>query len=195
VTAGQKFPQALLWMNLQTTGVSPKDDFILEAAAIVTDFDLEPITGQSEVVKLTKPAVDRIRTNDYVLKMHVADGLLKESKEATLSLAEVEKEFVTMLKTATTFEPGEFMIAGAGVAHFTAPMLRSQMPELYKWVAFYPFDTGILRRTTKILTGRDIINPVKPQYVDGVKVERALPAVRSQITEAKAYRSEFRAKF
>lgn len=199
----QKFPQALAWMDLETTSL-PFDDIerqvidfsgvhVLEIAVILTDFDLNAMGGYKEVLKLTPEAAQVLRDNDYVRKMHQVNGLLKESIEAPAehTLAFAESEIIQLIKDNTTFEPGEFMIAGSGVAAFDHPLIKVKMPKLARYFAYYPFDIGVERRVSKILARRDIINPVKASFQDGVKVHRAMDDTQAHLEEATRYKEWF----
>lgn len=190
-----KFPQALAFLDLETDGLPVHNDYsmvnVLEIAVIVTDFDLQPMAGMSTVIKLTKEAVARLKANEFVLNMHKANGLIKESAASTVTLAEAEAEVIAVFKEATTFDKGEFMIAGSGVASFDFPLIKQQMPELASWFAYYPFDMGIQRRVTKILAGRDVVNPSNPTTGDGA-AHRALNDVNWAIADAGKYREWLR---
>jgi oligoribonuclease len=191
----QKFGKQFAWLNLQTTGVDPEKDFILEVAMVVTDFDLDPVAGYEEVVKLTRPAVDRIKENEYVLKMHKFNNLLKESAESVLTLREIELDLINTLKNDTTFDPGELILAGSGVEHFTRKFVNLHMPDLAKWFSFYSADIGDLRRLTKIfMHGDDVVKPRSIVKREGVQVIRAREAVDAQIDDAREHRDLFQEK-
>lgn len=193
-----KYAQALFWTDFETTGLPTGNDFsntqILEVAVIVTNFDLEPLVGYKEVVKLTKEGADRLRGEEFVLNMHKKSGLLQESaKVATATEAQVEAEIIKMLKEQTSFEPGEFMIAGSGVALFDFPLIKDRMPQLSKWLAYYPFDIGVQRRVAQILgKGRNFINPVNKSFQDGVKTHRAWDDVTAHLEEGKRWMQFYR---
>lgn len=197
MAVGQKFAQSLFWCDFETTGLPTGNDFsdvhVLEVAVIVTDFDMEAFAGYREVIKLTKGGADALRANEVVLKMHKVNGLLKEAATATVTLEEAEAGIIEMLTENTTFQQGEFMIAGSGVAAFDHPLIKAKMPKLAKWLAYYPFDIGVMRRTSKILSGgKDVVNPTKASYQDGVKVHRAWDDTQAHIEEATKYRDWFR---
>lgn len=195
--AYSKSPQALFWVDLETTGLPVGNDFsssilsIMEVAVIVTDFDLTPYAGYTETIKLTKTAIEQLRANEYVRDMHKGSGLTRACVESTFSVADAESEIISMLRTATTFDKGEFMIAGSGVAQFDFPLIKEQMPELASWFAYYPFDIGIERRVSKILAGRDLVNPTAGSY-GASKAHRAEADVRAHIEEAGKYREWLR---
>ena len=43
---------SLLWVDLEMTGLDPKEDAILEVAAIATNYDFKPIPTNEGVVKV-----------------------------------------------------------------------------------------------------------------------------------------------
>lgn len=189
--ASSKFPHALFWADFETTGLSFEDDHILEVGVIITDFDLNPLSGYEEVVKLTKVAADRLRKDDYVLSMHKASGLLQASAKATMTVAEVEQELITLIQETTPYGKGEFIIAGSGVGHFDHQLIQKQMPELATYFQYYPFDIGTMRRVTKILAGRDVVNKTIASYGDQ-KMHRAYNDVSAHLEESGKYRDWLR---
>ena len=50
---------SLLWVDLEMTGLDPKEDAILEVAAIATDYDFKPIATYEGVVKVDEKELDR----------------------------------------------------------------------------------------------------------------------------------------
>lgn len=192
-----KFPQCLLWADFETTGLPVGNDFsgvhILEVAVVVTDLDLEMYEGFHGAVKMTQEAAEALRANEYVLNMHRKNGLIVDSRNSTMTLAEAEQEIIKLLKDKTTFDKGEFMIAGSGVAAYDHPLIKAKMPELDSYLAYYPFDIGVVRRAAKILTGgKDVVNPTPRSYQDGVKEHRAWDDVLAHIEEGTKYRDWFR---
>lgn len=194
--------QQLIWVDLETTGLPTEHDecidfsdvHVLEFAMIVTDraLNIEAVGGYTEVIKMTRPAADALRANEYVKKMHTDNGLIKDSLAATMSLDDVDLEVDQILKTGTTFDKREFAIAGSGVAMFDFPLIKAKMPRLASWLTYYPYDFGIERRITRDLAGRDLINPVHSASYGDTKAHRAMADVEAHLREAQAYRDFFR---
>lgn len=198
-----KYPQQLGWIDFETTGlptygggvVDYSKVHVLEIAIVITDFDLNPQVGYEAVIKMTPEAASELRSNEYVKSMHTDNGLIRESvREATLTLTEAEDEILDMLKTKTTFEKGEFMIAGSGVAAFDHPLIKAKMPRLAEWFVYYPFDTGIERRVSEKLAGRPLINNAALSY-NGANLHRAMGDVQWALREATAYQAWYREAF
>lgn len=202
MATGRKYPQKLFWFDAETTGLpadsttTPKgadqmidftDVHIMEVGVIVTDFALNPEAGYTEVVKLNQSMVDVLKRTKFVADMHKESGLLLDSRSATMTIQDVEQEIIKLLKD-TGLEPQEFQIAGSGVAAFDLNLIRTKMPELAKWLVYYPFDVGVLRRTLRVLIGKDIVNPTPKSYQDGKKTHRAMDDVKAHLEEAGKYR-------
>lgn len=184
-----KYHQCLLWVDIETTSLPVGNNFddvhILEFACILTGFDLKPVSGYREIIKPTKSAIEVLRVNPEVLQMHKANNLLEELKTASATVTEVEQEVIKILKEKTTFEKGEFMLAGSGVAGFDHPLIKEKMPELASWLTYYTMDIGVYRRTTSIFGGRhDFWNPVQSSYQSGVKNHRAYDDLKAHLEEA-----------
>lgn len=191
---GRKYPSALLWVDIETTGLPTANDFskveILEIAVIVTDFDLKPYFGYQGVVGINDDIKEALRAaDDAVIQMHLENGLLKDSKDSTDTLRSIESEIVGMLKNKTTQDKGEFMIAGSGVAAFDFPLIKEKLPELASWLTYAPFDIGVQRRVAYYLSGRrDVVVAPRESFDAGKKTHRALDDVKAHIKEAAVWR-------
>jgi oligoribonuclease (3'-5' exoribonuclease) len=188
-------PKYLAWVDIETTGLPNGNDFsnvgILEVALLVTDMALNRVVGYTEVLPMTAKLAEQLKGNDYVRKMHLTSGLLAESislakAQSPITLAFVQGEMAQIL--AEHGDPGHYMIAGSGVAAFDHPLLKFHMPFVASYFAYYPFDIGVMRRVSKILAGRDLVNPTVGSY-GATKVHRAWQDVESHLAEALAYQS------
>ena len=193
----RKKPLAMLWVDIETPCLPDGNNFdevpILEIGAVVTDFDLNPFVGYHEHVKLTREHVDILKQNDVVKDMHMKSGLLKDCSQSDKTERDLELGVIDIMKEAP-FEPGEYIIAGSGVAMFDFPLLRARMPELASWLVYYPLDIGILRRTLYYMGhGREFVSAPKESFKDGYKKHRAYDDVTAHIKEAEGYRDWLRA--
>lgn len=197
----QTYPRFLIWTDIETTGLPVGNDFsgveVLEVAIIVTDFDLTPKVGYEEIVTMTPLIAERIRANPFVKEMHGKSGLLVDAVAAAregknVTLADIENEILDIL--GEMGDADSFMIAGSGVAAFDYPLIKAKMPTLAQWLAYYPIDIGIMRRSGKILAGREFVSHTAQSYGEA-KVHRAMADVRAHLEEAGKYRQVFREAF
>ena len=194
----RKSVQALLWVDLETDGLPEGSSYenvnVLEGAFLITDLNLDPLAGLHEPLKLTPNSVANLKKNDYVREMHMKNGLLKDASKSSVTLEELEEQVIQMIKDDTTFVEGEFGIAGSGVAAFDHPLIKEKMPKLARYLAYYPYDIGIMRRMTKLFAGKPIVNPVLASYGDE-KTHRAWDDVNAHLEEAREYQRVFGEKF
>lgn len=185
---GRPTTSALLWCDIESTGLDLAFDSILEVAFIVTDLDLQPITGYHEVIKPDRMAIARLQSNEVVLDMHKKSGLIHDMRSATMLLPEVEAEVIRMLEGQTALSPGEISLAGSGVANFDRPLIRQQLRKLDPWLTYYSYDIGVFRRMASLFNHGPVIPPVRESFQDGFKAHRALSDVKAHLAEAQAYR-------
>jgi oligoribonuclease len=92
-----------LWLDLETTGLNPKDDVVLEVGAVLTDRQLRPLSVFNKVCIHLRSAI-LAKMDDYVLKMHLDSGLLSEVWEA-------EKTPLQVLVNLSDWVQSELMLA------------------------------------------------------------------------------------
>lgn len=193
----------LVWIDLETDGlpttgngiVDYRNVNVLEFAAVLTDMDLNILEGDlggyTEVVKMNEAIAANLRATPALLEMHGKNGLIQESVQvATKTLEDIDTEIVQML-SETGAQPGEFVIAGSGVAAFDHPLIKAHMPKLAACLAYYPFDIGIQRRVSRKLAGREIVNYAPNSYGDA-KTHRAMDDAVAHLREAQSHRDFYR---
>ena len=178
----------LLWIDLETTGLTPADDEILEIGAILTDDQLNPIAELDLLVQPTTYGMARLAAAPYVQKMHTANGLL-EALSAAGPLPEVTVAGRQILDWITGLgaSKGRVAICGSGVAKFDYQFLERLTPELTDFCAYFvPFDAGILRRSYRTSTGATLTT------VDELKTHRGIDDIRCHLAEAQMFRNLYR---
>ena len=92
----------LVWIDLETTGLVATKERVLEVACIITDDDLNEVARFERVTNEAR-FVDFAKVDPYVIEMHFANGLWRESllKGDTYiaSLACVDVDLATFIKT------------------------------------------------------------------------------------------------
>lgn len=177
-------PWGLFWIDLETTGLDPQRDEILEIAVALTDFQLSELDRWETVVSMTPQGMARIVADPFVGSMHADSGLFKESRDGGLPLPVAVRMLEEFLENSE-FEKGELIIAGSGVASFDRPFIRHHMPAVDEWLAYYPFDIGVFRRGLPILSEGALALPVVPaSFQTGFKKHRAADDLHAHMLEA-----------
>ncbi len=89
---------ALVWADLEMTGLDPRKDKIIQIAVILTDLDLNIIEGSEFVRSISMTKGDMELMDEKVLDMHTKNGLIDISLNSKLSVEEVDDELVSFLK-------------------------------------------------------------------------------------------------
>ncbi len=187
----------LLFTDLETTGLDPAHDEIIEAAFLLTTTDLTVLAESEMLVRPSPAALHRLLADDQVAAMHNRNGLLRDLRAAdrpepatdtehATSLRDAEQRVIDMLH-AHSVPGGQLHIAGSGVATFDKPFPARHMPRLHGMLHYAPIDVGVLRRAWRMWTGGDLVT------VNQDKTHRAMDDVRCHLAEAIAFRRLFTA--
>jgi oligoribonuclease len=171
----------IVWIDIETTGLDPHEDAILEVAMIVTADDLTPIAKYSNIIK---PSEDKLlRMDDYVTKMHTGSGLLDELAKTDNLLGDIENELITVLEDNRVEKRA--LLAGNSV-HFDRNFLEAQMPELMKRFSYQNLDvTSVSHVVRRFL-------PAKYEAINAKRGEiahRAMDDIESSIEQLRKYLS------
>ena len=140
----------LVWLDLETTGLIPSKGVILEIGVVITDLELNEIDRRAWIFPHDRSAVLGLM-NDYVLNMHMGNGLLKEvwrtpntnesqsEFSARLAYDRVKtiksiKQWIYLSSGKTTF-PKDCFLAGSSI-HFDRAWLTVHAPEILETVSY-----------------------------------------------------------
>ncbi len=127
----------LLWLDLETTGLNPRADNILEIAVSVADFatPFVAVPALHRVIRSRGSIED-----EFVRKMHSDNGLLKEAAAPSASpLCDVEAELVRLFSLTETY-----FLAGFSV-HFDHSFLNIDMPGFASCLSHRHYDVSSIK--------------------------------------------------
>lgn len=180
------YPNALAVIDLETTGLDKRKDFILEVGLVLTNLDLEPIKGYEAAIKFTPEALARVQGDKFIQDMHLESGLLKACKYSDTTLRDAELAIISEVFEPAGVKKGEVMLAGSGVARFDADFIERLMPELWTWFPYFQMDFGVVRRAGHLAApGKDIFPRVEESFADGKKKHRAFADAWAHLEEAR----------
>ena len=168
----------LIWMDLETTGLDPRGDRILEVAWATTTLDQPFDIGLVTARVLHFPEHWVHEQNETVRAMHTKNGLWEACVRSDLRITQVESE---LLDAVPAPQPGDDYaerptLAGASV-HFDRGFLCAHMPTLASRLSHRVYDTSAIK-----LFCRSLGMPKPPKE----EAHRAAPDVREAVAHAKA---------
>jgi len=95
---GAQSSNALIWIDLEMTGLNPETDRIIEVATIITDSELK-IVAEGPVLAVHQSDAMLAGMDDWNQRTHAGTGLIERVKQSTYSETDVERltlEFLQM---------------------------------------------------------------------------------------------------
>jgi len=132
----------LLWVDLETTGLDPKYDLVLEVAARLTDEDLVETSRFSTVINYPPDAYNLTHLPPDVLRIHSENGLLEESAVSKVSLEDTRSLFANWL--FSNFSLGERRPLAGSNPGFDRSFLEFHFPDCTAWLHYHNFDMNTL---------------------------------------------------
>lgn len=171
----------LVWVDIETTGLDPRVDSILEVGFVMTDDDLHVKATYSVVVR---PARRQEPTPGGIVHgMHTESGLLEDCEQIGVDPRLAEKSLRSWLESKIAAEASP--MCGSSV-HFDRAFLAEQMPSVAEWFAY---------RNIDISTIKELARRWRPEVVaaepNPYKRHRVVPDLQDTLALARHYREKF----
>ncbi len=187
--AGKPLPSLILWIDLETSGLDPERDWLLEIGAVLTNANLDPVSDYW-AWRPYVPGLNAVVRNcdTYVREMHEKSGLwqaLSDDGNDGPGYVEIEREIIALMARAgaTSGPEGKVALAGSGVGRFDSRWLDVHFPMLMRHVEYWALDIGAVRRFLGYSEKGHLCPPSES------KVHRAVPDVYAHLGEARMYRA------
>lgn len=148
----------LVWTDVETTGLDPNTDRLLEIGIVLTDGDLEPL---EEFYGCVSPGdLKFIDVYPTVLEMHSDNGLWTDCVTGGISPHELRQRLAawthdTLVPMSVNYQE-EPMLAGSSV-HFDRTWIAKEFPEFLEKIGHRHFDLSSIK------AGNIMWNPTFPE--------------------------------
>lgn len=173
----------ILWIDLEMTGLDPKEDRILEVAAIATGWDFKEIAVYDGVVKVGPRLIERrmkVSKEFWDANPQARDGLLAQNLEKGRSGRVIENELLEFI--AAHFDDEKPVLLGGNSIHQDRRFIINEWPRLDARLHYRMLDVSAWK---VVFEGKYKKKFAKPEN------HRALDDIRGSITELKYYLAKF----
>lgn len=175
-------PQRILWVDMEMTGLDPVNDYPLEIAAIVTDWNFKEIATYEGAVhwcsKHVQARFDMNKTFWYEEAPESRVQLMTQNKSTTKTKAAVERELIAFLDEH--FEDGPVLLAGNSI-HQDRKFIDRWWPKFSRRLYYRMLDVSAWK---VVMEGKYKKKFAKPEN------HRALEDIRGSIEELRYYLSK-----
>lgn len=177
VTEKSQTPAALVWIDMEMSGLDPRRCRVLEIATIVTDAELE-VLAEGPVLVVHQPDEVLAAMDEWCTRVHGESGLTDQVRASTIDEAEAERQTVEFLNQWS--EPGTSPLCGTSVFQDRRFIMR-YMPKVFEFLHYRMVDVASVRE----LSRRWYPDLKPPPRKD---THRALDDIRESIEELRFYR-------
>ncbi|HSX06201.1 MAG TPA: oligoribonuclease [Candidatus Saccharimonadia bacterium] len=115
----------LLWMDLEMTGLDPKQHVITEVGVVVTDWDFKTLNTYEAIILHSEEVLDK--ASDWVKQQDLSSGLLNQVRQNGRPEKEVLQELAGFIQEQFGDEPA--VLAGNSI-HQDRRFIREWWPEI-----------------------------------------------------------------
>jgi|ERR1051325_9808490 oligoribonuclease len=177
-------PNALIWIDLEMTGLNPDADRIIEMAVIITNGALD-VMAEGPVLAVRQPRALLDGMDEWNKRTHGASGLIDRVLNSTIDEAAAERQ---MLDFIARYVPAKRSpMCGNSICQDRRFLART-MPTLEAWFHYRNLDVSTLK---------ELASRWRPDIANGFTkraTHRALDDVKESIDELRYYRERFLVK-
>ena len=174
-------PNALVWIDMEMSGLNTDTDKIIEIATVITDSQLE-IIAQGPVLAVHQPDSVLNTMDEWNTRTHGGSGLTQRVRESTLSEADAERETIEFIQQHVA--KNKSPLCGNSICQDRRFLARG-MPQLEAYLHYRNLDVSSIK---------ELVRRWKPEIAPGFEKKNTHPAlddILESIAELKYYREHF----
>ena len=172
--------EKLVWIDLETTGLSVKKDKIIEIAVLVTDTQLNLLDENGYVGFINITDEDILLMDDIVKEMHTGNGVIEMCKKSSFVLEDIDKEAVEYISKFVS--RNEAPLCGTNIA-FDRSFIEYHMPLLTDYIHYRNIDVTTVKQLSQIWRNDTYKNPEETTH-------EALDDIKQSIEGLRYYKSK-----
>jgi len=130
----------IVWLDLETTGLDPVNDLILEIGIIITDWDLNEKERKNWIISQPKDKLEKM--NDYVKNLHNQNGLIKLVESIGKDSKIVEKDVCDLLNKYNNNNPNLKLIMAGNSIDFDKNFIKKYFKDIYNLFSYRIIDAS-----------------------------------------------------
>jgi len=173
-------PNALIWIDMEMSGLDPEIERVLEIAIVITDAQLNTV-AEAPVLVIHQPDSLLDAMDNWNKSTHRKSGLIDRVKASSLTEAQAEEQMTAFL--AQHVPKGVSPICGNSV-HQDRRFLVKYLPKLDEYFHYRLIDVSTLK---------ELARRWKPEVLNGMVKHgkhEALADIHESIAELKYYREQ-----
>ena len=174
-------PNALIWIDMEMSGLNTDTDKIIEIATIITDSQLELI-AQGPVLAVHQSDTVLNTMDEWNTRTHGGSGLTQRVRESTLSEADAERQTLEFIQQHVA--KNKSPLCGSSICQDRRFLARG-MPQLEAYLHYRNLDVSSVK---------ELVRRWKPEICAGFEkknTHKALDDILESIAELKYYREHF----
>lgn len=176
-----KDPTALVWIDLEMTGLNPDSDRIIEIATIITDSNLN-VVAEGPVIAVHQSDSRLSAMDEWNTRTHGETGLIERVKTAAHTEEDAENETLEFIQHYIPKKKSP--LCGNSICQDRRFLYR-YMPKLEAWLHYRNLDVSSIK---------ELVSRWRPEIRDSFtkrNTHRALDDIRESIQELRHYREHF----
>ena len=174
-------PNALVWIDMEMTGLNSDTDKIIEIATIITNSNLD-VVAQGPVLAVHQSDSVLSGMDEWNTRTHGGSGLTQRVRESTLSEADAERQTLDFIQQYVP--KNKSPLCGNSICQDRRFMARG-MPQLEAYLHYRNLDVSSIK---------ELVRRWRPELANGFEkknTHKALDDILESIAELKYYREHF----